>query len=58
MQLTIENRLQVEEWVVEQCEAGNQNKNNLVGELKSNGVQFKYGWVFSTVDKYIESLYN
>tara|TARA_R110002074_G_scaffold30696_3_gene86655 strand:- start:463 stop:636 length:174 start_codon:yes stop_codon:yes gene_type:complete len=54
--LISENRSQVMEFATAECENGNQNKQNIIDQLKDSFIEFKIGWVTKAVDNYIGSL--
>ena len=55
--LISENRLQVMEFATAECKNGNQNKQNIINQLKDSFIEFKIGWVTKAVDTYIDNLY-
>ena len=54
--LISENRSQVMEFATAECENGNQNKQNIIDQLKDSFIEFKIGWVTKAVDIYTANL--
>jgi NAD+--asparagine ADP-ribosyltransferase len=49
--LISENKSQIMEFATAECENGNQNKQNIIDQLKDSFIEFKIGWVTKAVDK-------
>jgi hypothetical protein len=54
--LISENKSQIMEFATAECENGNQNKQNIIDQLKDSFIEFKIGWVTKAVDIYISNL--